>query len=142
MKIISTVFKICIAFYVIVLISILSSCTTEETPDISNQVLANNVWEVTYFFDKDKDETTDFAGYSFTFSDQGVATATNGSTSKTGTWSKISDDGFQKLVINFGIGKPLEELNDDWIIQEESTSFMKLMDDNDTHLEELHFQAK
>jgi hypothetical protein len=44
-----------------------------------------------------------------------------------------------KLIIVIPSPKPLEELNDHWLILEMTGSSIKLKDDNDEHLEELHF---
>lgn len=142
MKNVSIFFKICVAGCIIIIASILASCSTDpEVTPTATQTLSEKIWSVTYFFDTDKEETDDFAGYSFTFKSDGEAMATNSAGSTAGTWSIISDDGFRKFVLDFGLGRPLEELNDDWIIEEESATVLKLRDDNDTKVEELHFSA-
>ncbi|GJM34754.1 MAG: hypothetical protein DHS20C18_37550 [Saprospiraceae bacterium] len=119
------------------------ACTNnpDDTVDINNltDVLeASGDWEVTYYWDKDKDETSDFASYTFRFKENGVFEGTRNGTTQTGTWSV--DNSSQKLIINIGTDKPLTDLIDDWIILEKTDRLIKLKDDNDEHLEELHFE--
>lgn len=111
-----------------------------SSQDISVIVSENNAqWRISYYWDKDKDETSDFQGYTFTFESDGKLKAQKGDQLQAGTWRIIQDDGRQKFVIDLGQLSPLEELTDDWLILEKSTSIIKLKDDNDDHLEELHF---
>jgi hypothetical protein len=108
--------------------------------DISVIVSEDNAqWRISYFWDKDKDETSDFQGYTFTFESDGKLEAKKGDQLQAGTWSIIQDDGRQKFVIDLGQLRPLEELTDDWLILEKSAGIIKLKDDNDEYLEELHF---
>lgn len=110
-----------------------------STPNGNNggTIPTGSQWKVTYFFDKDKDETSDFSGYVFEFETGGifVANVPGGSTVE-GTWQETSS----KLIIAIPGAKPLEELNDDWLLIEKTDNVIKLRDDNDEHLEELHFQ--
>ncbi|HMQ47110.1 MAG TPA: hypothetical protein PKA00_20260 [Saprospiraceae bacterium] len=129
----------------------LSSCTnisdddsssSNISPDATSETLVQvGEWRVSYFYDKDKDETSDFNSYTFRFNDDGTMEAVQGTSTVTGTWKEINDDGFRKLVIAIGVTKPLSELNDDWIIEERTDVVIKLRDDNDEHLEALHFSA-
>ena len=95
------------------------------------------VWKVTWYFDKDKDETNDFAAYSFEFLNDGtfVGNQPDGSV-KLGTWTQTSS----KLVIDINGTQPLDKLNDDWLILEKNDVIIRLNDDNNTHLEELTFE--
>lgn len=119
------------------------SCTNnpDDAVDINNltDVLeTSGDWEVTYYWDKDKDETSDFAGYTFTFKENGVFEASRNGSVQTGSWSVNNSS--QKLIINIGTAKPLTDLIDDWIILEKTDNRIKLKDDNDEHLEELYFE--
>lgn len=97
-------------------------------------------WKVTYYFDKDKVETSDFAGYTFQFNADGNFQS-SGSSTATGTWKVTDDDGSQRMVISSGsASKPLTNLSDDWILVNMSSSKIELKDDNSEHLEELHFE--
>ena len=97
-------------------------------------------WKVTYYFDKDKIETNDFAGYTFQFNADG-SFASSGSSTATGTWKVTDDNGSQRFVLSSGsAAKPLSYLDDDWILVSMSASKIELKDDNSEHLEELHFE--
>lgn len=120
------------------------SCTTD--PVSPNQSLTNpptdSSWRVTWFWDKDKDETSDFTSYTFHFRANGVFEAVSNSGTVTGTWSTTSDDGTQRLVLFISPTKPLSEMNDDWVITEFNDQSIKLKDDNTEHVEELFFERK
>ena len=129
------------------LLAAFGTCTNAGNNDVTPSnvpVVVNNdgAWRVSYYFDKDKDETNNFAGSRFTFRDNGVLEASSNGATTSGTWKVIQDDGRQKLVINTGTAsKPLADLTDDWVIIEQSASRIRLQDDNTEHLEELHFEA-
>ncbi|MCB0518218.1 MAG: hypothetical protein H6577_02090 [Lewinellaceae bacterium] len=122
------------------------SCNnSDDSPDPSNnnsQVLTQGgTWKVTYYFDKDKVETSDFSGYTFNFQSSGAFESTRNGTTTTGSWQTTSDDGSQRLVISTSSSsKPLSNLDDNWIIVTMTDSKIELKDDNTEHLEELHFE--
>jgi len=106
--------------------------------DVAEVLSSSGEWQVTYFWDKDKEETHEFSGYTFQFKAGGVFEALKDDKLTSGSWSVNSSS--QKLIINIGQVKPLEELTDDWIILEKSDQLIKLKDDNDEHVEEIHFR--
>ena len=94
-------------------------------------------WRITYYFDSDKEETSDYAGYVFTFGADGTVTATNGTIEVTGTWSvtdssSSDDDSFDDSDVDFNLffASPpdFEELSDDWDILEYSANRIRLVD--------------
>ncbi len=105
-------------------------------PDVLTD--GTGLWKVSYYWDKDKDETSDFAGYTFNFKSNGVLEAVKSGVTTTGTWQHNSSS--NKLIINIGTTKPLTNATDDWLIQERNDNLIKLRDDNTTQLEELYFQ--
>ena len=113
------------------------SGSDDLTPD--DLQLSGTKWVVSYFWDKDKDETNDFNGYSFEFKDNDVLIAylPDGST-KTGRWFVQSSNNTLHFVISGTYA--LDEMNDYWVVLERTNTVIKLKDDNTTHLEELHFQ--
>lgn len=112
--------------------------TNSGNPTIITQ--GGGDWKVTYYFDKDKIETNDFASYTFRFNADGSFESV-GSSTATGTWMVIDDDGSQRFVLSSGsASKPLIDLDDDWILVSMSASKIELKDDNSDHLEELHFE--
>lgn len=127
------------------------ACSKDKTdPEPTNQTSADQVeeiaesgsWEITYFFDSDTDETSDFAGYDFTFNTDGSLVATNGNTTVTGTWSveddssnsNSDDDGDSTDDDDFNIFFPVpetndfEDLNDDWDIISVTDNKIELID--------------
>ncbi len=142
--------KTTIKLFFIALTISLASCSksTDDNPstpsstDKTDQVSGN--WTVTYYFDSGKDETHDFNGYSFDFASNGVLTATNGSSTYTGTWrigdsSSDDDSSSNKLVIFITGNKYMDDLQDDWLIVKISDTEIRLQDDNLSSAEELHF---
>lgn len=48
-------------------------------------------WRITYFYDTDHEDTAHFTNYTFTFAQNGVLTAANGTNTYTGSWSVTND---------------------------------------------------
>lgn len=105
-----------------------------------NNNISNGTWRITLFTDSGNDETGDFSGYSFTFGDNGVLTATKAGSSKTGTWNNNNNDFNIDIGEKTDSNKPLGELTDDWDIISKSSMEIKLKDDNNASAEFLTFQ--
>jgi major membrane immunogen (membrane-anchored lipoprotein) len=110
---------------------LITSCTKDNILDDTPQEVTNTVtegtWRISYFWD-DKDETSHFNGYDFTFNSNGTLSATNSSQTYSGTWSTGTDDSQLKLTISFVSPADFEELSDDWHIIERSDNLIKLED--------------
>jgi hypothetical protein len=125
-------------------LSLIVSCSTNEDDSPNNAVqieqLENTAetgtWRVTNLVDSGEDETSDFNGYDFTFSENGTVTATNGTTTYNGTWSVTSDDSDDDddSDVEFNLFFPVpdtdnfEDLNDDWDIVSYSDTVINLID--------------
>ena len=108
------------------LTTLLSACSLFDDNSLPNgSAPGAGTWKVSYFFDK-SDETNYYSGYTFEFGDNGQLTATNGSQVYSGSWSTGFDDSKNKFLINFNGSHPsaLEELEEDWLIIEQSSDFM------------------
>lgn len=111
-----------------------SSATTDPTPVITT--VTQGTWRVTYYFDTDSDETSDFSGYNFTFGTSNVLTATNGTNTYTGSWSVTSDDSSDDdnpssdLDFNILFASPADfaDLSDDWDIVSRTDTKIELID--------------
>jgi len=90
-------------------------------------ILIDGKWEITYFFD-DKDETNSFRGFVFTFDENGNVWASNNARTVEGKWSSYGDDGILELELNFGMGSPFDEIQDDWHVIEFDKTIIKLKD--------------
>ena len=108
-----------------------SNTNSQQISQVENTV-ETGTWRVSNFVDSGQDETNDFNGYDFTFSANGILTATNGTTTYSGTWSVTGDDSDDDssdddgsssnddLDFNIFFSVPdtndFEDLNDDWDI--------------------------
>ncbi len=110
-----------------------SSSTSNSTADVVN-IVNTGTWRVTYYYDTDHEETSAYTGYTFTFGPSNVLTATNGSTTNTGTWSVLdsnsNDDSISDLDFTIDFSSPAQfaELSDDWEIMEKTATLIKLRD--------------
>jgi hypothetical protein len=120
-------------FFVTVLLQS-SSCSKDDVPGTGTTTGVNGAWKVSYYFDTG-DETSNFAGYSFTFNNGGTVSATNAGITVNGTWSQTSS----KFIINFAATSVLNDLNDDWLIVEKTDVSIKLKEDNPAQDDQLHF---
>jgi hypothetical protein len=109
-----------------------SSPTQDPTPVINT--VNNGTWRITFFEDSGANETSNFAGYNFTFGAAGVLTATNGTNNYSGTWSVTSDNSnddspSNDLDFNIGFLTPsnFEELTEDWNILERTDTKVRLV---------------
>ena len=92
-------------FGIIAALLLITSCTSDgENDEMVNSVqlqadieeitntATSGPWVITNFVDSDKNETTNFTGYSFSFNSDGSLVADNGTDTVSGTWSVDIDD--------------------------------------------------
>jgi predicted small secreted protein len=119
-----------------------ASCNTQKG-DISNtsQYVNSGNWKVSLFTDSGNNETSNYTGYTFTFSDNGTISAVSTGNSRTDTWSVSSSS--NKFIIDLGAKNDpsnlLGELSNDWKILSSSATEIRLGDDNTTSNEFLTF---
>tara|TARA_R110002012_G_scaffold81440_3_gene206014 strand:- start:352 stop:1863 length:1512 start_codon:yes stop_codon:yes gene_type:complete len=108
------------------LVTLISDCSSNGGgfPSDFETLLTTGSWFVTYFFD-DQDETSDFAGYEFTFNADHTAQAISTSNTVDGTWS-LTNSNTPDLNLFFGINNPFDELDEDWDIIEATQDIIKL----------------
>lgn len=116
----------------IIAVTLFSSCTRKD--DFSSTASASGNYRISLYWDK-KDETADFAAYTFQSLNNGELKATSGRNIVTGTWSENSGSRFN---INFP-STPLNELNDNSLIEEKPPNSLKLKDDNARQDDKLQF---
>jgi hypothetical protein len=125
--------------FVLTTSSMCSSDDDNPNPTVNNpadviNIVNNGTWRITYYYDTDHEETTNFNGYNFTFGASNVLTTSNGTNNYSGTWSvtdsNSNDDSISDLDFNIAFSSPaqFEELTDDWEIIEKSTTVIKLKD--------------
>ena len=83
---------------------------------------STGTWKVTYFFDTDKEETTNFSGYSFNFGSNNLLSASNGTLTYSGNWNVVDDNSNDDspsdidFVISFATPDSFTDLSEDWKI--------------------------
>ena len=106
---------------------------SEQIAQVENTV-ESGTWRITNFIDSGENETSDFAGYNFSFNSDGSLDATNGTDTLTGTWSVTDDSSSSDDDIDFNIFFPVpdtndfEDLNDDWDIVSYTSTRIELID--------------
>ncbi len=125
----------------IALLLLVAFACSDDNSDTTNQstvisIASSGTWRITYYYDTDKEETSSYAGYNFTFGSTAL-TATNGTNTYTGTWSvtdsNSNDDSMDDLDFNISFNNPpapssFEDLSDDWDIIEVTDTKIKLID--------------
>ncbi len=106
------------------------SCKKKEDDSTSittASIITSGTWRITLYNDSGNDELSQYAGYTFTFTNGNVSAVKNSNT-VTGTYSTRTDDSKKKLVLDFGAIVPFDELNDDWHIVEETSTKIRCQD--------------
>ena len=98
------------------------------TPDNVSNTVTSGTWRITYYWDTDHEETSNYSGYSFTFATGGVLTAVKTGSTVTGTWSTGTDDSKTELVIWFASPAVFVEISDDWEVIEKTSTKIRLQD--------------
>jgi len=95
--------------------------------------IKSGTWRVTNFVEDGSNQTSDFNGYVFTFSDAGAVVASNGVNTFTGTWvtssgsSSSSSGSNPKFILEFNVSNgPFEEISEDWRIESSTNSKIDL----------------
>jgi hypothetical protein len=132
-------------FWVLIVGCLAFSCDDDDEPpsispsEVSETMVSGN-WRVSYYQDRDDDETGDFSLYTFTFTMGGVAVATKNATDVVGAWATTDSSNKVKVVLSFP-GSPLDELSKDWeVVQRSSTEIeLRHVSGGDGHIDYLTF---
>ncbi len=131
-------------FYSLLITIALNTISCQQSGSVdatTSQVVTSGNWRVSLFTDSGNDETADFAGYTFTFNSGGSLAVVKNGVTTTGSWSINSSS--NKFNIDLGpkiaSNKPLGELTDDWKILSNTTTEIRLADDNVTSNEFVTF---
>lgn len=120
-------------FNLFLLSTLLFSCSDDDdnssiTPSNVNATVTSGSWRVTYYWDNDHEETSNFAGYSFVFNANGTVVATKAATTVDGSWSTLNDDNKVKLNLVFPSPADFVEISDDWHTVERTDTKIRLQD--------------
>ena len=139
--------------WIVILVFILTSCTSDDSNDdlmanlaaqveeVQNLVTSGS-WSIMSYIDSGVDETDDFAGYAFTFNTDGSILADNGSNKIEGNWSVTGDDSSDSssddsmdddsddIDFNIFFASPdrFAELTEDWDIVSRTDNRIELID--------------
>jgi hypothetical protein len=126
--------------------------TTDPVADLTIQtnMVAQNDWIVTKYTDSGIDETSDYAGYKFSFNTNGSFVAVSSTETLNGTWvlaqgssssddSASADDKLNKLTISITGNKKMDHLSHKWLTDKITATEIWLRDDNVTSNEVLRF---
>jgi hypothetical protein len=135
--------KICFAALIITTVFLTYSCSSDDdgnsTDNSSIAAVVNTMnsgtWRITKYIDNANDETTDFSGYNFTFTQNNILMASNGTEEIMGSWlvssGNSNDDNPSNdldFIISFLGPAKFMELSDDWDIQSRTSTKLELID--------------
>ncbi len=100
-----------------------STTTTQLAATVST-----GSWRITYYWDSNHEETSNFSNYSFVFNSNGTVTASKAASTVTGNWSTRNDDSKVKLVLSFSAPADFLEISDDWHTIERTDTKIRLQD--------------
>jgi hypothetical protein len=108
-----------------------SSCKKDDdvvitpTPSTVTGTMSEGTWKVTVYTDKGTDHLFWFSSYKFEFKNGAIKATGNGNIVN-GSYAAGNDDSKVKLILNFGNVSLFDELNEDWIVLEQTTSKIRL----------------
>jgi hypothetical protein len=129
-------FNLFFALSLVTLFTTLQSSTCSKSDDVVTNTTGTpaGTWRISLYWDS-KDETSKFAGYNFSFAAGGQVTATNGTSTVTGTWTESSS----RMVLNFGSDPLFQKISDDYLKEEKTSVSIRLKDDNPLKDERVQF---
>lgn len=126
---------LCLVFFV----NTASMCSSDDSSSDSNQTnvintVVSGTWRISNYVDSGVVKTNNFSGFNFTFSQNGILTATGNGITTTGTWSvtdrNSNDDTISDLDFNIAFTSPANffDLTDDWDIISRTDTRIQLID--------------
>lgn len=114
-----------------------SNDNTSNFVNLTTDII-KDTWKITYYFDDDTDETSNFTSYTFTFNEDGTVDAANDLFSESGTWTyedssndSTDDDGIEndeELILLFPNSTTFDEISEDWHITSATANEIVLYD--------------
>lgn len=123
-------------------LSLVFSCSNDEDDnpldpvqaisDIETNVVEGD-WIISSYVDSGVDETSDYNGYTFTFTSDGIVSASSSAEMLTGAWTVQQDDSSESDVdftLFFGVPDThdFDDLNDDWDVVSYTSTMITLRD--------------
>ena len=134
--------KVFYGFLGLLSIGLALSCSNDEDdnpldpmqaiPEIENAVIQGD-WIISSYVDSGVDETSDYNGYTFTFTSDGIVSASSTAEMLTGAWTVEMDDSSDSDVdftLFFGVADThdFDDLNDDWDVVSYTSTMISLRD--------------
>ncbi|WP_026977584.1 hypothetical protein [Flavobacterium tegetincola] len=134
--------KIILAAIIVFTIALNCSCSSDDdrntldNDSISAVVTAMNsgTWRVTKYIDGENNETADFSGYNFTFTENNILMASKDDEIM-GSWLVVTDDSngrssntYLDFIISFSGPAKFLDLTDDWDIRLSTANKLELVD--------------
>jgi hypothetical protein len=135
--------KVFFAALIIATVFLTYSCSADDNGNLTSSTsiaavantMTSGTWRITKYIDSANDETTDFLGYNFTFTQNNILMANNGGDEIVGSWLVASgnsnDDNPSSdldFIISFSGPAKFIELSDDWDIQLRTSTKIELID--------------
>ena len=135
--------KLILSAIAICVLSLTYSCSSDDDgsstsgPNINDvtTIVTSGSWKITKYIDSGNNETSDFTGYNFIFSQNNILSASNGTNEYMGVWSvtnssSSSSSSSNDIDFNIGFSGPEKfiKLTDDWDIQSRSANKIELVD--------------
>ncbi|KPM31461.1 Hypothetical protein I595_2728 [Croceitalea dokdonensis DOKDO 023] len=120
------------------------SAGDESVAEIRNFMLGG-LWNVTLYEDEGENETEDYAGMDFGFSNfNQVEVSVNDDPIIAGVWRVLRDaNGNVQLFLNLGDAEPFEDLTEAWFVGETTANSIELIyEDENINFKKLVFQRK
>lgn len=111
-----------------------------DTGAFTSALLESN-WKITNYF-HEVDQTDAFAAFVFTFHPDSTVSATDGSSTFTGTWQADGDNGMIELDLHFAEESPLDDLSEDWKLVEFNNSLISLKHSDNEESDVLVFEKE
>ncbi len=124
------------------LLMALGACSKSKDTNTMMPIVEGN-WTITYYWDRDHEETSLFAGYTFDFQANDIVEVLVSGVPSTGIWLQGTDESTPKLIVTF-TNSPLSDLNEDWHVIEQSNSRIRLqhVSGGDGHIDYLTFERQ
>lgn len=134
------VFFAALIFFIAVLTYSCSSDDNGNSTDNSSiaavvNTMNSGTWRITKYIDSENDETADFSGYNFTFTENNILMASKGTEEIMGSWLVSADNSNDDspsndldFIIAFSGPAKFMELSDDWDIQSRTSTKLELID--------------
>ena len=121
--------KVGVLALLLIISAVFSECKKEDQISPSNTIINTIVmpgdWRVSKLVKHSADETNQLKSYVFKLNTNGTIVAVKNGVAVNGAWSTARDGDHLKLTIYFS-GAPLNELNNDWRVMNQTNTTIEL----------------